>query len=132
MKKESTIDFLKREAPEMLEKIERILGDETNLRIVKFLYKEQKGLPCLAVVGIEKNGKRDVRAYQPTPIDIEKLKLPYLSEKLKINEGELKKRLTELSGSALVDRFMAKNGDYYSLTSTATGYVKEVYCHILS
>jgi hypothetical protein len=70
--------------------------------------------------------------YQPTPIDIEKLNLSYLSARLKINEDELKKRLTELGCCALVDRFIGKNGDYYALDKTATSYVKEVYCHILS
>ena len=132
MKKESTINFLKEEAPEMLEKIERSLSDETNLRIVKFLYEEQKGLPCMAVIVAKKNGKREPVAYQPTPINIEKLTLSYLSEKLKIKEDELKKRLKDLSCCALIDPFLGKNGSYYALTSTATGYVREVYCHILS
>ena len=131
MKDESFIDFLKEENPELLEEIQSILKDETNIRIVQFLYKEQKGLPHMAVIEVEKNGKRERVPYQPTPINIEKLTLSYISGKLKINKDELERRLKELSKYALINPFLGKE-KYFALTNTGISHVKEVYCHISS
>jgi len=132
MKKESIRDFLKEEDPEMLEEIEKCLSDETNLRIIKFIYEEQKGLPHMAVIGVEKDGKRERILYKPTPINPEKLTLSYISKKLKIPEDELRIKLKDLSQYALIVSFLAKKGMYFTLTNTAISYVKEIYCHILS